>query len=77
MQALRTQLVNDALAVIGEQTGESPLLVADVVAGHYGNGDFTLAEDVLYERFGRVVDEIQDELGLPWRASAASLGLTC
>ena len=74
----RRQLVNDALAVISDRTGVSALTVADIVAGHYGNGDFLIAEDVLYARFAKLLDEVQSELALPWRvASGPALGLTC
>lgn len=77
MQPFKHQLVNDALATISERSGESALVVAEIVAGHYGNGDFLIAEDVLYERLSKVVDELQSELGLPWRVSGPALGLTC
>jgi hypothetical protein len=57
-------LLGNVIDVIADRTGLVPEHIAHKIADCYGDGDFGVAEDRLWDRFGRVIDGIQDELKL-------------
>lgn len=61
-----SNMLGNIIGVISDRTGEIEQVVAKKIADHYGDGDFYLAEDKIWDRVGPMLDEIQDAIGLEW-----------
>lgn len=59
-------LLGNFISVLSDRTGKDPEHIARLIAEHYGDSDFSLAEFRLWDRFARIADDIQNDLDLEW-----------
>ncbi len=57
-------MLGNLVAVIADRITLTPAEVAWRIAEEYGDGDYGIAEDRLWDRFGPLIDQVQTELGL-------------
>ena len=60
-------LLGNVIDVLSERTELSTEQIENLIAKNYGEGDFDVAESVLWDTyFGKVIDGIQSDLELEW-----------
>jgi hypothetical protein len=60
-------LLGNVIGVIADRSGLTAEEVAKVVADQLGNGDFSLAEGRLWDRyFGPLCDNVMSDLNIEW-----------
>ena len=59
-------LLGNIVSVISDRSGLSPEHLAHKIAEVFGDGDYSAAEDVLWDRIGPLIDEVQSDLGVEW-----------